>query len=517
MAMPIIVKKPFSFSIDDIKSKNINDINTKDINAVNRVEQVHPEFEEKPVVESTTQTSEDVHGGSELTFSIDSSQSSGREQQQNGNTVNNQADQDTQGNTSASNNADTNNDNAADNSDNKGAQEQQNAGGEKSNDNNEVGDNAVNTDVDKQGVSNNDTQGTNNDGDSSRENVDNVNEHETTVDNDADKQSNESGGVDQDGEDGNGNNDTEDQGQESSNEGGENGSESTNIDNKSGSGEVNQDGNDGDGDGDTNDTNANQGRENDEQNSEDDGKDGESGSEDTNEQAQSGTYNTQQVVDVNAVSASSKYYQTEFWRFIEMIAEEKTRTFDPMGSEEYNVKKLMFRQFERKPLSSYKMSRVKESVVILLDNSGSMRWWSDNLQILADLAMQRNDVEVYLAPNGHIEEMLYPKRQLVNHGDVIKRLRNRKIIYVGDFDGADTPIILSWYNDVIWVCPEERYIRFLEHDWVHYDESKFKGAFLRVFTLQELFSAFKKLLSTPALRFWYDLCNVTRKCGGDEE
>jgi len=519
--MTIIVKKPF-----EPEPEGIKDINTKDINVTNRVEQVHPEFEEKPVLPSTSQSSEETHGGSELTFSLPNlmsltSQSSGQEQEQ-------------QNGTSSPSNADTNNDNAADNSDNKGAQEQQN---EKSNDN---------TDVDKQGVSNNDThgtQGTNNDGGSSQENVDNANEHETTVDNDADRQSNEGGGNNtqepqstandtdqivqeqenanaessgdnQDGGDGNGDNDVEDQGQDSNNEDGENDNESTNTDNKSGSSGSSVD----DGDGDTNDTNAQENGDDNEQNSENNGEDGESEGEDEDEQSQSGVYNTQQVVDViNAINVSSKYYQTEFYRFIELIAEEKTRTFDPMGSEEYNVKKLMFRQYERKPLSSYKMSRVRESVVILLDNSGSMRWWSNNLQILANLAMQRNDVEVYLAPNGHIEVMIYPKYQLVDHDDVMKRLRNRKIIYVGDFDGADTPIILSWYNDVIWVCPEERYIRFLEHDWVHYDESKFKGAFLRVFTLQELFSAFKKLLSAPTLRFWYDLCNETHKCGGDEE
>jgi len=536
--MTIIVKKPFELELTDVKS--IKDINTKDINAADK--QLHPEFEEKPVM-ATAQTSEDVHGGSELTFSLPTSQSSAQEQE-NGN---NQANQDTQGNTSAPN-ADANNDNtnanAADNNgDNKGAPEQQNASGEKPNDNNEVGDNAVNTDVDKRGnESNNDTHGAQdtNDGGSSQENMDNVNEHETTVDNDTNKQ--ESGGDsaqeqenasaessgDSQSEGDNSNNDTEDQGQESSNEdgenddaegnneGGENGSESANAKPRS---SVDN------GDGDTNDTNTDGGSnqeqengDNNEQNSENDDEDEESESEDADEQSQSGTYNTQQVVDVvNAVNVSSKYYQTEFYRFIELISEEKTRTFDPMGNSEYNVKKLLFRQYERKPLTSYKMSRVKESVVILLDNSGSMKWWADNLAILADLAMQRNDVEVYLAPNGYIEEMLYPKHQLVNHDEIMKRLRNRKIIYVGDFDGADTPIILSWYNDVIWVCPEERYLNFLDHDWVHYDESRFKGAFLRVFTLQELFSAFKKLLSTPALRFWYDLCDVTHKCGGDEE
>jgi hypothetical protein len=452
--MTIIVKKPFSF--EDVKVKVI----VKEHDTVDNVEQVqvHPEFEEKPVVESTTQTSEDVHGGSELTFSLPNSSQS----QENGN---NRANQDTQGNTSASNNADTNNANVADNG---GVQEQQNAGGEKSNDNNETKD-----EVDKQ----------------SNESGTNDTQESQSTTNDVDTQF-------QDGNDESGSN--------VNNQDGDSNADSTSVtDNETKQGQEN----DGDEVGDTQEQGNEQNSENDE----------ESESEDADEQSQSGTYNTQQVVDVvNAVSAS-KYYQTEFWRFIEMIAEEKTRTFDPMGSDEYNVKKLLFRQYERKPLSSYKMSRVKESVVILLDNSGSMQWWADNLQILADLAMQRNDVEVYLAPNGHIEEMLYPKNQLVNHDDVVRRLRNRKIIYVGDFDGADTPIMLSWYNDVVWICPEERYLNFLEHDWVHYDETKFKGAFLRVFTLQELFGAFKKLLSTPALKIWYDLCNETRKCGGDAE
>jgi len=489
--MTIIVKKPFEPEPFDVKS--IKDINTKDINAANE-QQIHPEFEEKPIVESTTQTSEDVHGGSELTFSLpNSSQSNEQEQQQNG--------------TSSPNNTDTNNDNA---------QEQQNAGGEKSNDNNET------SDADKQSnegggdSSTNDTQG-------SQSTANDTNEQSAQEQENANIASS---GDNQDSEGDNGNNNnTEDQGQD------ENGSENASTDDEPGSSVDN-------GDGDTNDANADEGSNGDneagdtsqsrveengdnEQNSENDGGDDDESdeSEDTDdEQSQSGVYNTQQVVDVvNAISASSKYYQTEFWRLIELIAEEKTRAYDPMGSEEYNIKKLMFRPYEKKPLSSYKMSRVRESVVILLDNSGSMRWWSDNLQILADLAMQRNDVEVYLAPNGHIEEMLYPKYQLVNHDDVIKRLRNRKIIYVGDFDGADTPIMLSWYNDVIWVCPEERYLNFLDHDWVHYSEDRFKGAFLRVFTLQELFSAFKKLLSTPALKIWYDLCNETHRCGGDEE
>jgi hypothetical protein len=230
------------------------------------------------------------------------------------------------------------------------------------------------------------------------------------------------------------------------------------------------------------------------------------------DQVQPHVYNTQQAFEISSPGFNVKYYQTEFYRFLEMIAEEKTKVFDPANAEEFNVKKLMFRPYERKPLNHYKMSRVKDTVVLILDNSGSMQWWSENLQTLAELAMERGDIEVYVAPNGYIEEMLWPRRQRVSHSEVMKKkLRGRRIIYVGDFDGADTPVELSWYNDVIWVCPEERYVSFREHDWVHYDEEDFKGAFLRVFTLDEMVSAFRKLLSNPGLKAWIDMR------GGEDE
>ena len=242
--------------------------------------------------------------------------------------------------------------------------------------------------------------------------------------------------------------------------------------------------------------------------------------EEDEDQAYSYTFNTQQafdVTDTGYVDAATKYYQTEFYRFIEMIAEEKTKFFDPYNAEEYNVKKLMFRQFEKKPLSYYRMARIREAVILILDNSGSMKWWARNIHVLASLAMQRNDVEVYLAPNGIIEEMLHPKRARVSHDDVVKKLRNRKIIYVGDFDGANTAVELSWYNDVIWICPESRYRHFMEHDWVSYSEDKFKGAFLRVFTLEQMFSAFRKLLSSPSLKIWYDLFDEYVSSQEDED
>jgi hypothetical protein len=215
----------------------------------------------------------------------------------------------------------------------------------------------------------------------------------------------------------------------------------------------------------------------------------------SDDQQYSYNYNTYQVVDLNGGVVSQKYYSTQFYRFLENFAEEKTKVFDVKSCDEYNVKKLMFRAYERRPLSYYKQSRIRDAIVLILDNSGSMDWWSENLQLLASLALNRKDVEAYIAPNGWIEEKLLPNghRHTVFHDDVVKKLKGRRIMYVGDFDGANTPIVLSWANDVIWICPEERYRRFKSHDWVHYDESYFKGVFIRAWSLEEMFQGLAKV------------------------
>jgi len=233
-----------------------------------------------------------------------------------------------------------------------------------------------------------------------------------------------------------------------------------------------------------------------------------SGNEDEDEGSQQtpSVFNVEQVVDVTEKPDDDMYYQTEFHRFIEMISEEKTKVFDSRTADEYNIRKMMFRQYERKPLEHYKQSRVKDTVVLILDNSGSMIEWAENLQVLADLALKRKDVVIYIAPNGYISERLTQRGLVkVNHNSVVKQLKGRKIIYVGDYDGGNTPIELSWYNDVIWVCPETRYRRFKSHDWVKYNEDQFHGVFVRAYTLDEMFDAFKKILSKPfAYKLWLD-------------
>ena len=172
-----------------------------------------------------------------------------------------------------------------------------------------------------------------------------------------------------------------------------------------------------------------------------------------------------------------------------MFADVKIKiTAQNYNDDEYNIRKLMFRRYEGKPLSAYRQGRARERVVLIIDNSGSMEWWAEQLLTLSRLAQSRGDIEIYIAPNGRIEEMIDARGRFlpVDHDDVVRHLSNRRIIYVGDFDGANTAVELSWRNDVIWIAPERRYRRFLSHSWVQYSEADFRGVFIRVFDLNEL-------------------------------
>ena len=232
-----------------------------------------------------------------------------------------------------------------------------------------------------------------------------------------------------------------------------------------------------------------------------------------------GEYNVEEVADLrSALPSEVRYYQTLFYRFLEMFAEEKTKLFDPGGApEEYNIRKLMFRRYEGKPPSRYRMARVRESVVLILDDSGSMDWWEENLSILAELALQRGDVEIYIAPNGYIEKRLTKRgEERVNHKEVMKALRGRKVIYVGDYDGANTPIELSWRNEVVWICPESRYRRFASHNWVDYTERDFRGVFIRAYDLKEMFEGLKRL-GTGTRWIDFHAHEEFRDDGGEEE
>ena len=426
----LFVKQPFNEELEENKNKQEeNEEHNK-----NKEIQENKEEQEKPLMDPTRYESEETHGGNETTNSIQNSpnQSEDNEEQKNNNKLNEQS---------------------------KENEIKQDLNYTENNNSNEQSNNSNNTQSDEQNENNNSQNYLNNE-QSNEENGINTNTQQfDNTEHNVNQRNNQ-------------NNDNNNQNtNNSNNEQNENNMQSSNSDQHA------------------NERNENNIFQETKGNAENNNNENE-------KQLPSGQYNTRQVVDLTSeISTYAKYYQTEFYRFIETFAEEKMKIFDNKHPEEYNIKKLMLRKYQKKPLNYYKGNKIKDTVILILDNSGSMDWWSKNLRILSLIALQRDDIQIYIAPNGDIQHMItkYSNYIPVYHPQVFKSLVNKKIIYVGDFDGADTPIELSWHNEVIWICPETRYRRFLSHDWVHYSEDKFNGVFIRAYNLDEMFQGLKKI------------------------
>ncbi|MEM4049297.1 MAG: hypothetical protein QW750_08500 [Zestosphaera sp.] len=168
--------------------------------------------------------------------------------------------------------------------------------------------------------------------------------------------------------------------------------------------------------------------------------------------------------------------------------------YEVPGSSRYSMKLVMMRRFNHKTLSATKVDRIKDSVVVLLDTSGSMERWQDLLSRVATVLLQRDDIELYYAPNGNIERKISKDWKEMPVKSI--NLKNRVIVYIGDYDGGDVPVILSWSNKVYWFCNETRYKNFRAHDWMHYSERDFKGMFFKILDDNDLLQALKIATTT---------------------
>jgi len=215
--------------------------------------------------------------------------------------------------------------------------------------------------------------------------------------------------------------------------------------------------------------------------------------ESSEDQVNSGTYNTVQVFDYTSAKNNTKLSRA-LYDFIEYIADE-TKVYNNLSTDYYEPKKLMLRRYQGKSLNATKSGKVRETIVVLLDNSGSMDWVREHVLETARALIQRHDAEIYFTPNGYVETQLTKQgEEQVKHENVINKIVSQqlKVLYVGDYDGANTPIELSWKTKVFWLCPESRYRRFRSHDWVSYDESAFRGFFARTYNANEMVQALKR-------------------------
>ena len=456
----------------------------------------HPEHEQKPVVEPTTKTSEDVHGGDEITQSMQDqrfAQQQTEEQQNNQPQCNN-----TQLNYQQTNDSSTQ------------AEQQYVKQNGTTQDNNETQQTQQKAEQQDENHQNNETQqsqNTSSQHDDKQTEQQSNNNQQTTEQQNNTQQTNES----QQNELQN-NNDQQNETNQQQSDQQTNESQQTEQQNETEEQTL---------DDSVSDDYQEQEEEDDYDDEEDDYYEDEEEQEDTPE------YNTQQAFEINGERNVKKQLYLAFYRLVEYLSdEEKQPTLLPGQTLVLNVKKLMMRQYERKPLNAYYYFRTRSQVVLILDNSGSMEWLVDELDTFFKAALKRKDVQIYVAPNGHIVSYYNDKTKLfepIDHDYAIRQIirSGLPVIYVGDFDGANTPIELSWTNRVYWICTETRYKYFSHHDWVGrclkadasgecedfrpYHEDDFKGFFGRAFNDEEIITVLKEFAKNVyRQRFWYD-------------
>ena len=346
--------------------------------------EINPEFEEKPVVDSITETSEDFHGGQELTFSMNSDSES----------------------VSDNNSEDTYNQNS------------------------EYSNNLESNDNEKPENIKSDSEYSD-DNEFNESNEDHNTEYSSNT-NDTTDDSNDAGNV----------------------------KESKELENTINDSENSEE----------------------EQEQAEDYEYSESDNSDNDDYDYSDKRQTNKAFDVKETPVDRKL-RTLFQRFIERIAELETKYEIPYGTERLSVKQLMKRTLNKKSLKSCYVDRYKDTVILLVDTSGSMDWWAEILSKITTIAMKRKDIEIYEAPNGIITRAIKSWKQLEEyynwseyekfHEEFIRKTKNRVIIYIGDFDGGDTPYILAQKNKVYWICNESRYWDTAEHSWCSYILSEY--------------------------------------------
>jgi hypothetical protein len=147
------------------------------------------------------------------------------------------------------------------------------------------------------------------------------------------------------------------------------------------------------------------------------------------------------------------------------------------GDDEWSIPALMERHITKKPLIQCRQSRERESVVVIVDTSGSCLPQARFYNRLADAAIQVGDVELYAAPNAGL------RARRTRHGwegltEQAWSFHRRTIIFFGDYDGGDAVVEASWKNRVYWLCSEgSRYPAMEQHPWCSYPMSYFRGKY----------------------------------------
>lgn len=163
----------------------------------------------------------------------------------------------------------------------------------------------------------------------------------------------------------------------------------------------------------------------------------------------------------------AKYVAKFFRQLLENLGSEIV--FEVPGTERLDTRALVRRALTKEPLWKCYKDEIKNQVVVLIDNSGSMSHSNILMQVAFETASRMQNVKAFYMPNGQpdflaTDEEIKKLNEAINEAQVV--------LYIGDFDGANLPIELAYEGKkVLWVCPEmSRYENIEDHDWVYYTQ-----------------------------------------------
>jgi hypothetical protein len=179
-----------------------------------------------------------------------------------------------------------------------------------------------------------------------------------------------------------------------------------------------------------------------------------------------GTANT----DWNPSERADRRIASMFGRLVSKVAEDMS--YQPVpGDEFWDPRKIMRRQIDRRPLQHCKMDYTKQRLALLVDTSPSCRDEAVFYSKIATGALLRDDIDIFLCPNGHIDAKFDPDpmRFVEDDRGSTWGLEGRVVLYFTDWDGTDEIVdhsrdcTLYWFDNcspsTCWESEKDRHRR----------------------------------------------------------
>jgi hypothetical protein len=180
--------------------------------------------------------------------------------------------------------------------------------------------------------------------------------------------------------------------------------------------------------------------------------------------------------DINEGTADTDWTPSEredrriasmFARLVSKVAEDMSYQRAP-GDEFWDPRKIMRRQIDRRPLRHCKMDYTKRRLALLVDTSPSCRDEAVFYSKIATGALLRDDIDIFLCPNGRIDARFDPEPMRFVDDDRGSEwaLDGRVVLYFTDWDGTDELVrhsrdcTLYWFDNCspsdYWESQKER-------------------------------------------------------------